>query len=54
MVTVNPSELTKIDMVWDIARECQDPAVINKAICFLVNCYLSISEIIEERRNEIL
>ena len=49
-VTVDPSELTKIDMVWTLACECQHPDVINKAISFLVNCYLSVNEGIEEQR----
>ena len=53
-VLVDPRLLTKIDMMWEIARECQDADVTNKAICFLVNCYLSVDDSLEERRNEIL
>ena len=53
-VTVDPSELTKIDMVWTLARECNHPDVVNKAISFLVNCYISVNESIEEQRIQIL
>lgn len=41
-------------MVWDIALESQVEEVINKSIAFLVNCYLSVHELLDERRNEIL
>ena len=54
MVNVDPSQLTKIDMIWEIALESQDEDVINKSICFLVNCYQSLNEELDERRNEIL
>lgn len=53
-VTVDPSELTKIDMVWDIAMQSQVEAVISKSVAFLVNCYLSVGEHLDERRNEIV
>lgn len=53
-VTVNPSELTKIDMIWTLARECHQPDVIRKAISFLVNCYISVNESIEDQRVQIL
>lgn len=53
-VNVDPSELTKIDMIWEIALESQDEEVINKSISFLVNCYLSLGETLEEKRNEFL
>jgi hypothetical protein len=53
-VTVDPSELIKIDMVWDIAMQSQVEAVISKSVAFLVNCYLSVDEQLVERRNEIV
>lgn len=53
-VTVDPSLLTKIDMIWEIALESQVEDVIYKSIAFLVNCYLSVSDALEERRTEIL
>ena len=53
-VTVDPSELTKIDMVWDIAMQSQVEAVISKSVAFLVNCYLSLHEQLDSRRNEIV
>lgn len=53
-VTVDPSELTKIDMVWQIALQSQVEEVTAKSIAFLVNCYLSVHDQLQERRNEIL
>ena len=53
-VTVDPSLLTKIDMVWEIALESQVEEVINKSISFLVNCYLSVHDDLEDKRNDIL
>jgi len=53
-VAVEPSQLTKIDMVWQIALQSQVEEVISKSIAFLVNCYLSVHDVLEDRRNEIL
>lgn len=53
-INVEPSELTKIDIIWQIALEVQDGEVMKKAVAFLVNCYLSVSTTLEEKRNEIL
>ena len=53
-VTVEPAQLTKIDMVWEIALQAQVEDVIGKAIALLVNCYLSVHGLLEDRRNEIL
>lgn len=46
-ITVEPQQLTKIDMIWAIALESQDPEVISKSIAFLVNCYMSVNEELE-------
>ena len=53
-VSVDPSELTKIDMIWQIALESQEEGVIGASVAFLVNCYLSLGEETEARRCEIL
>ena len=53
-INVEPSQLTKIDIVWKLALEVQDEAVVGKAVAFLVNCYLSVNSPLEDRRNEIL
>ena len=53
-VTVEPAQLTKMDMVWEIALQAQVEGVISKAIALLVNCYLSVHGLLEDRRNEIL
>ena len=53
-VRVDPFELTDIKMAWETALECEVPEVINKAVAFLVNCYLSIDDDLEDRRNEIM
>jgi len=53
-VNVDPSLLTKIDMMWAITLECQDEAVISKATAFLVNCYLSVADELEDRRTSVL
>ena len=47
-------ELTKIDMIWDIALKSQDEEVTNKSICFLVNCFISLNENLDEQRTAIL
>ena len=53
-VRVDPSELTDIKMAWETALQCEIPEVNNKAVAFLVNCYLSVDEVLEDRRNEIM
>lgn len=49
-ITVEPSQLTKLDMIWAIALESQQPDVIGKSIAFLVNCYMSVSDDLENQR----
>lgn len=41
-------------MVWDIALDNKVSGVVDAAITFLVNCYISIGDELEERRSEIL
>ena len=53
-ITVEPSQLTKIDMMWEIALDCEDEAVISKSICTLVNCYLSVHQDLEDQRKTFL
>ena len=37
-------------MIWSIALEAEEPKVINNAIAFLVNCYLSVEASIDDKR----
>ncbi len=53
-INVDPSLLTRIDMIWAITLECQDQEVVGKATAFLVNCYLSVNEELEDRRCSVL
>lgn len=41
-------------MIWEIALQSQIEEVTSKSIAFLVNCYLSVHDVLEERRTEIL
>ena len=41
-------------MIWSIALEAQESKVINKSIAFLVNCYLSLGDSLEDRRVAIM
>ena len=41
-------------MFWAIALEAQDVQVIGKAVAFLVNCYLSLTDAQEDRRVAIM
>lgn len=54
MVSVNPTELTNLEMIWTIALESQESKVISNSIAFLVNCYLSLSTSLEESRVSIM
>ena len=53
-VAVDPSELTKIDMLWEIALRSELPEVTNRALYLLVNCYISVNDNLAERRSDIL
>ena len=49
-ITVEPSQLTNVEMIWSIALEAEEPKVMNNAIAFLVNCYLSVEASIDDKR----
>jgi hypothetical protein len=37
-----PSDLDKLEIVWNIALHCQNPAVVPKAIEFLIKVYYNL------------
>ena len=41
-IVKNPSELLQIDIIWDIALNCQNEKVIPKALEFLIKIYSSV------------
>ena len=47
-INTEPSQLSNLDMVWTLALECDDEDVVPKAVAFLVNCYLSLADAIED------
>ena len=53
-MAVDPSELTKIDMLWEIALQSENEEVINKSVYLLVNCYISVNDNLEDKRSQIL
>lgn len=50
---VLPEQLDKLDIVWNIALEVENPKVVTKAIDFLIKVYSCIDEDLSEKRIEI-
>lgn len=43
-----PSELDQLDIVWNIALQCENPKVVPKAIDFLIKVYYSLDLDLDE------
>jgi len=53
-IEVMPNELINIENMWTIALKSQVPEVVTSSIAFLVNCYLSVSLVLEDKRIDIM
>ena len=49
----NPSELDKLEIVWNIALNCQNEEVVPKAIDFLIKVYYSLDADLHDASIEI-
>jgi hypothetical protein len=49
-VTSPPQTLDKLEIVWNIALKCQNPAVVPKAIEFLIKVYYNLDTDLDSQR----
>lgn len=50
---VVPHALGQLDIVWNIALNCENPKVVPKAIDFLIKVYTCVDDELNEKRIEI-
>lgn len=50
---VSPSDLSQLDIVWNIALNCENPKVVPKAIDFLIKIYTCLHDDLSEHRIKI-
>ena len=48
-----PQDLDKLEIVWNIALHCQNPAVVPKAIEFLIKVYYNLDGDMDSQRIDI-
>ena len=41
---VDPSNLIKTEMIWDVALQSKNPEVVNKAIIYAISMFMSIDD----------
>lgn len=46
----HPHDLDKLEIVWNIALQCQNPQVVPKAIDFLIRVYYSLDNDLDSQR----
>ena len=49
-VTKSPNDLSQLDIVWNIALQCENAKVVPKAIDFLIKVYTQLDEDLNEQR----
>ena len=50
---VPPTQLNQLDIVWNIALNCENPKVVPKAIDFLIKVYTCLDEDLTDKRIDI-
>lgn len=53
-VLVNPSELQKLDLVWVVVLQAKNDEVAPRAVQFLINIYMSLSEEMSVHKAQII
>jgi hypothetical protein len=47
---IDPSKLEKLELIWMVVLKVQKPDVASRAVDFLIKIYMSLDEVLSERR----